>query len=571
MALRMRLFLTPTAVIATSLSLFGVTGAGCSKGGEVDGALPDAGDTDSGDTDGSGGSGGSSGSGGSGGTGTVVECSVDAECTDHDTCTGDERCVDNKCEPAETPAPNGTVCGEFKVCLEGLCEPTPNICHDGLIGIQEDCDDQNTVSGDGCDNDCKFTCITTDPVRNCTPLDACEGLGVCDDTTHTCSGATPLPDGTVCDAGKVCVSGVCSTPCVDGTVATGEECDDNNLLTGDGCNNDCRYSCVSSDSTRNCAPTDPCQGTSTCNNTTHTCAPRTPLADGTSCGSNKKCYTGKCCDTTDTACQTPCVLGGTWAVKISTNVSWDLHNQVTLAGSGKIETWGKLTRTVSGATTTDRVTACGLAVPDFEITLPGKPIQTIGLSFPNSIFDDHTLPTVTMTGTLSGVRVGDTYSVPSTATLVGIDGAPNDPTWSWAPECDATCYAVFTTLFVDHDQDNKTSVTSLVKTGASYSYPPAGTLEPLPLVDRIYLAVRQVAALSGTVKSCTEISGVAGVTAEDSRIVGCRYLSDGTDCDDISRQVLDYTKPLYRPTSASFQMKKLTNSATCATVRSSLP
>jgi cysteine-rich repeat protein len=554
--------------------LFG-TGAGCSKGGEVNGALPDSGDTGAtdGDIEAAGGSGGS---GASGGTGGVSECSVNAECTDFDTCNGDELCVDNKCEAPAAPAPDGTECGVYFVCLDGLCEPTPNICHDGLIGIQEDCDDENTVSGDGCDNDCKFSCISTDTTRNCTPLDACEGNGVCNDATHTCSGAIPLPDGTLCATGKVCLGGVCSTPCVDGD-PTGEECDDNNLIAGDGCDNDCTFSCLSTDTARDCAPTDVCQGTSTCNDNTHICSTRTPLADGTSCGSGMRCYTGKCCATTDTACQTVCSIAGTWGVKITTQVNWDVHNVVTLAGSGVIETWGKITRTVSGSTTTDRLIACGLTVPDFIIELPNAvpnepPIhENIGLLFPTSIFDDHTLPTVTMTGTLSGVRVGDAYSVPSTATLLGIDGAPNDPTWDWLPECDAACTAVFNPLFTDHDQDNKPAITSVVKTGATYSYPPAGTLEPLPRVDQIYLAVRQVAALSGTLKSCTEISGVAGVTAQDSRITGCRYVADGTDCNDVSRQVLDYTKPLYRPTSASFTMKKLTSSATCATVRSSLP
>src|SRR4029077_5866168 len=57
----------------------------------------------------------------------------------------------------------------------------------------------------------------------------------------------------------------------------------------------CKFSCKSSDPTRNCTPTDACAGQGTCNDTTHKCAAGTALGDGTACGTgNDYCKGGHC-------------------------------------------------------------------------------------------------------------------------------------------------------------------------------------------------------------------------------------------------------------------------------------
>ncbi len=78
--------------------------------------------------------------------------------------------------------------------------------------------------------------------------------------THTCkSGASPA-DGTTCGTGKACKGGACvDASCGDMVVTSGEECDDGNLMNGDGCDA-CKFSCVSTDSARNCTPADSCAG-----------------------------------------------------------------------------------------------------------------------------------------------------------------------------------------------------------------------------------------------------------------------------------------------------------------------
>lgn len=122
-------------------------------------------------------------------------------------------------------------------------ETPAGTCGDGIVAVGEECDDGNTVGGDGCEAQCRFTCLASEAARNCTPADACAGQGVCG-ADHTCTAGTPLPDGNACGSGasNVCVSGVCtSTLCGNGTREFGEDCDDNNTANLDGCDSACTF------------------------------------------------------------------------------------------------------------------------------------------------------------------------------------------------------------------------------------------------------------------------------------------------------------------------------------------
>jgi cysteine-rich repeat protein len=99
-------------------------------------------------------------------------------------------------------------------------------------------------------------------------------------------------DGASCGAGKICISGAClDDACGDGFVSPGEECDDANMVNGDGCDS-CKFSCVSDDPARNCAGLDPCVGTTTCDDVTHTCGD--PVGDGEVCAMASVCVNGAC-------------------------------------------------------------------------------------------------------------------------------------------------------------------------------------------------------------------------------------------------------------------------------------
>jgi cysteine-rich repeat protein len=164
-------------------------------------------------------------------------------------------------------------------------------CGNGVVEGAEECDDgqQNGTAGDPCTHSCTWVCIQGDPTRGdpaCnTSSNACAGTATCQ-ANHTCAAGTPADAGTSCGTGLICNGGLCAQAvCGDGIVTSPEECDDgsNNGSPTDGCTINCTFVCVSGDPTRDCTPSDPCQGQGTCNDATHICTPGTPEPDGTIC------------------------------------------------------------------------------------------------------------------------------------------------------------------------------------------------------------------------------------------------------------------------------------------------
>ena len=174
----------------------------------------------------------------------------------------------------------------------------PPRCGDGIRQSGEECDlGAGNGPNAGCERDCTLSCVPSDAKRgdaHCDPHDPCKGHGSCG-SDFRCSLSAPLPSGTDCGSGNICRNGACQAPvCGDGIVTAPEECDDGTNDGTRGCDSRCRFPCLSTDSIRNCAPADPCQGSATCDDSTHTCAPRTPLADGTLCAAGKVCRHGQC-------------------------------------------------------------------------------------------------------------------------------------------------------------------------------------------------------------------------------------------------------------------------------------
>ena len=118
------------------------------------------------------------------------------------------------------------------------------------------------------------------------------------------SACTGADDGTSCtiegmSGAAICRSQVCTlSTCGDGLVdgASGEQCDDGNETSGDGCEpGTCEFSCESDDE---CDNESVCDGTETCNVATHICAPGTDAPDETACsqedGTDGGCRSGAC-------------------------------------------------------------------------------------------------------------------------------------------------------------------------------------------------------------------------------------------------------------------------------------
>ena len=142
--------------------------------------------------------------------------------------------------------------GHVSTCAE-------QVCGDGKRFGTEECDDFNSVSGDGCSEDCKveqgYECNGGSWLDKdiCGPHcgDGLEIVGeACDDGNLVegdgCSAQCLVEPGYECDAGS------CSTICGDGRKIGAEECDDGNTENADGCSSTCKveegFICKTTDS-----------------------------------------------------------------------------------------------------------------------------------------------------------------------------------------------------------------------------------------------------------------------------------------------------------------------------------
>jgi cysteine-rich repeat protein len=128
--------------------------------------------------------------------------------------------------------PSESKTDNFKIVALVQPPPPPPCCGDGHLDTGEQCDDGNTVNGDGCD----ATCQTEAPP----PPPPCCGDGHVDTGEQCDDGNTVNGDG--CDS--TCQTEAPPPPpeacCGDGHVDGAEQCDDGNTVSGDGCDSNCQ-------------------------------------------------------------------------------------------------------------------------------------------------------------------------------------------------------------------------------------------------------------------------------------------------------------------------------------------
>jgi cysteine-rich repeat protein len=160
----------------------------------------------------------------------INETCDDGNNIDTDTCTG--VCLGSRCGDGIVFDANGNGVVEVgdEACDDGnfingdACLTTCLVarCGDGVIrGGLEQCDDANQNNFDGCNNNCQLVgAVCGNGVRENT--EACDnGAQNSNVLADACRTNCTLPD------------------CGDGVVDSGEECDDENLINGDGCSGVC--------------------------------------------------------------------------------------------------------------------------------------------------------------------------------------------------------------------------------------------------------------------------------------------------------------------------------------------
>lgn len=183
---------------------------------------------------------------------------------------------------------DGASCGTLLVCIDGECVGSE--CGDAVTdpSNNEDCDDGDEESGDGCENDCTFSC---DDASDCDDGLPCTGTETCG-TDHVCAAGVALGMGDPCaqpdGMDGICRGSDCVAPgCGDGVRTGAEECDDGDLEGGDGCEADCTFTC---ETDPDCDDGSVCTGTETCDVAMHTCVPGTTLA----CDDSSPCTRNEC-------------------------------------------------------------------------------------------------------------------------------------------------------------------------------------------------------------------------------------------------------------------------------------
>lgn len=273
----------------------------------------------------------------------------------------------------------------------------------------------------------------------------------------------------------------------------------------------------------------------------------------------------------------PCDFNGTWATKLTIPVNWvpqGIMSVILQPGSGTINQWIMQSRVQSGTTLTDTTVVCGIDLPDFAGTVVAG-AEAYGVRFPDSLFDDHYLPSFTITGTLSAATTNAQYTTTAAAALLGIDLA-SPTTAAWPSAIDAIAESV------DSDHDGNPGVTAFAATGASYSFIPTDIYKT-NRASAVYVVIRQVTQVSGTVGDCNHISGSVTIPqltdsngdskyAIDSHVIGCELEGDGGTCNDLQWSFIDGTQPVFSPTgSSTFASVRMPATTTCSQVRTMLP
>jgi cysteine-rich repeat protein len=155
-------------------------------------------------------------------------------CDDGNKCTTGDRCSAGWCLAATVKD-----CSDGIVCTTDSCDPKVG-CKN--LFLMNPCTDLNPCTDDMCDtvSGCIFLSNTKacEDGDKCTTGDKCAAGRCLPGTTVNCDDGSPCTEDS-CEAAKGCVYDKQLPCCPNGLTEAGEDCDDFNLLAGDGCSPTC--------------------------------------------------------------------------------------------------------------------------------------------------------------------------------------------------------------------------------------------------------------------------------------------------------------------------------------------
>jgi EGF-like domain len=514
-------------------------------------------------------------------------------CDDHNPCTDDTCDTTLGCKNQNNTATcdDGDPCTVSDTCAGGLCHGSPMVCTS-----QDDVCNVGVCAAGTCGKSPRANTTPCDDGKACTTTDLCNN-GTCTGTVNSCGAnasacAEGPPKSCTCNTNFVSTNGQCvpatnecapTNPCVAGAT-----CNDPSSATGDyvctcptGFTGDGKPGGTGCTQIDNCVG-NPCGAGGTCVNgiNTHTC----------NCSAGNFSVNGVCV----------CNMNGTFASQISMTISWpeiDLGNTPLFSAATNVPTkqWAIRQQTYdSTGQLVITTTSCGGTTADLcGITAPLNKAYTEFL--PSGIYGGANMPVQTLTIPLPNAVAGQPYTEPQSAALLGI--SLTDPLGAWpASNANVGVGATGTggqtngAVWVDNDNDKFAGVTA-------YSVPVGGidmSTQPLPIetypatstqcgtaydlllqVKRVYTAQRTISSMSGTISSCDSITGTLGgpdtnnMPKSDARVDGCIQASGTSEapCSDNIVSSFDGQNQTQHVTSASFILKRVDSSVTCAQVR----
>lgn len=252
------------------------------------------------------------------------------------------------------------------------------------------------------------------------------------------------------------------------------------------------------------------------------------------------------------------------ATHVVVRVTWPASLAIA-AGEGEMHIWTKADLEVQGNAITGTARPCGATIPALTAAkgLGGGQLQ---VEIPPGVWDAPAMPVFQIRGTTTGFDVGAAVSMEPLASLVGL--TMDDPlAGAWPAR-------VSRLDLVDPDGDGHPGIPAIPRTDPPFGAPPVdlGSVlnPPGRKADRVDLATRTVMSFTGTRDSCSSVRGIAKVTRVDSHVVGCHVEGDG-ECTEEQSSFIDMAQPRFAVESATFEMREVPSSATCADVRAALP